>query len=292
MKDNIVKKALLKLSKKNIIKISDKTFLTWMGDIMLNQRLNIDNPTTFNEKMQYLKLYDRKEQYTKMVDKYEVKKYVSEMIGEKYIIPTIGVYNKFENIDFKKLPNQFVIKTTHDSGSTIICENKSKLDRAMIKKKIKNSLKRNYYSLYREWPYKNVKPRIIIENMIAKENEDLKDYKFFCFNGKVGIILVCSERRKKLKETWFDLNWNLLELTEGNHEIDGTIKKPLNLELMIKLSETLSKNIPFIRVDFYEVDGKVYFGELTFFPQSGYEKFKPETYNEKLGNMIDLSKIK
>lgn len=290
--NKIFERIILKLARKNIIHISDKEYFKLMGKIKLNKTMDLDNPKTFNEKLQWIKLYDRKPEYTEMVDKYKVKEYVAKTIGAEYIIPTIGIYDRVEDIDFETLPDKFVMKTTHDSGSIIICKDKNKLDKTLVKEKMNKSLKRNYYSLYREWPYKNVKPRIIIENMIGKENEEIEDYKFFCFNGKVGIILVCSERSKRLKETWFDINWNLLELREGNHEIDDTIKKPINLELMIKLSEILSENIAFIRVDFYEVNGKVYFGELTFFPNAGYEEFKPEEYNQKLGDMIDLSKIK
>ena len=181
---------LLKLDHINLIKLSDKKYIELRYFSLFLKELNLDNPKSFNEKLQWLKLYDRNSEYTKMVDKYEVKKYVSNIIGEEYIIPTIGIYNSFDEIDFKKLPNKFVIKCTHDSGGLVVCKDKNKLDKNNAKKKIEKSLKTNYYYCGREWPYKNVKPRIIIEKyMCTKEQKELIDYKFFCFNGNPKIIL-------------------------------------------------------------------------------------------------------
>lgn len=280
---------MIKLASKNIIKISDRKYLELQYKLIMGKDLNLNNPETFNEKIHWLKLYNRKQEYIKMVDKYEAKEYVSDSIGKEYIIPTIGVFETFEDIDFDKLPNQFVMKCTHDSSSTIVCDSKSNFDINKARKKINKKLKTNYYFLGREWIYKNIKPRIIIEkNMATDVQNDLIDYKYFCFNGKVELVLVCSNRKKKLNETWFDAKWNLLDLREGACEIDKNIKKPINFNLMIELSEKLSKDIPFLRVDWYEIDGKIYFGELTFYPNSGREKFNPKKYDKILGDMLKL----
>lgn len=275
--------------------LSDKNYLKIKYRLEMGKKLNLDNPQTFNEKLQWLKLYDRKEIYTTMVDKYEAKKYVADIIGEEYIIPTLGIYDKFDDIDFDSLPSQFVMKCTHDSGGIVICKDKNIFDKEQAKKKINKHLKRNFYKNFREWPYKNVKPRVIAEKyMVDESGEELKDYKFFCFNGEPKIILVCSERfsSDNMCETWFDENWNFLDIIESGHRIDKKIKKPVNFSKMMEFSKKLSTNIPFIRVDFYEIDGRVYFGELTFFPAAGFEKFEPEEWDKKLGDMLELPKEK
>lgn len=275
--------------------LSDMNFLKLKYMLIFKRKLNLNNPKTFNEKLQWLKLYDRKKEYISMVDKYEVKKYVIEKIGREYVIETFGIYNNWNEINFEKIPNKFVIKCTHDSGGVIICKDKSCFNYDEAKKKINKFLKRNYYWDGREWPYKNVKPRIIIEKYMKNENEEeLKDYKLFCFNGKPKIILVCSERfsSSNMCETWFDEDWNWMNITEGNHRVDKNIKVPQSFKKMKYLASQLSNNIPFVRVDFYEVNGKIYFGEMTFFPASGFEKFKPKEWDKKLGDMLDLKKIK
>ena len=287
------KDILLKLDNLRIIRISDKNYLKIKYKSKMGKKLDIENPKTFNEKLQWLKLYDRKDIYTTMVDKYEAKKYVANIIGEEYIIPTLGIYEKWEEIDFDKLPNQFVMKCTHDSGGIVICKDKNNLDIKKAKKKIYKSLKYNYFYFGREWPYKNVKPRIIIEKYMEDESKkELKDYKFFCFNGKVKICLVCTDRQTDLKETFFDDNWNIIEVKRPNHKINANIKKPVNFELMKVLAGKLSKNIPFIRVDFYEYKRKIYFGELTFFPASGFVDFEPRNWDYKLGEFLNLSLVK
>lgn len=269
--------------------IPDKTYIKIKYYIVFHKKIDLKNPKTFNEKINWLKLFDRKKEYIKMVDKYEVKNYVSKVIGEEHIIPTIGVYDRFEEINFEKLPNKFVIKCTHDSGGAILCKNKKFFDANEAKKKINFNLKNDYYYHAREWPYKYVKPRIIIEEyMEDKKNKKIVDYKFFCFNGKANYCLVCSDREENLKETFFDFKWNLAPFKRKNHDIDNTLKKPDNLDLMINLAQKLSKKVPFIRVDFYEVNGNVYFGELTFYPASGLSKFEPEEWDLNLGNMIEL----
>ena len=273
--------------------LSDKTYLKLKYRIVVGKKLDLKNPKTFNEKLQWLKLYDRKPIYTTMVDKYEAKKFVASIIGEEYIIPTLGVYNHFDEIDFDKLPNQFVIKCTHDSGGVVIVKDKEELDIEKAKKKIEKCLKRNYFYSNREWPYKNVKPRIIIEKyMVDNSQKELKDYKLFCFNGTPKITLVCSERfsSDNMCETFFDVNWKLYSFTENNHRVDATIKKPKTFDKMLEFSKKLSKNISFVRIDWYEIEKKIYFGEITFFPASGYEKFVPEEFGEEFGAWIKLSR--
>lgn len=281
------------INKSGIRFLNDKTYIKLFFKMRLGYEPDLEHPKTFNEKLQWLKIHDRKDIYTTMVDKYEVKKYVAETIGKEYIVPTLGVYNKFDDIDFNTLPNQFVIKCTHDSGGTIICKDKSRLNIKKAKKTITKLLKRNYYYAGREWPYKNVKPRIIVEKYMSCFGLDSAvDYKFFCFNGEPNIVLVCSDRFSNdgLKETWFDSEWNLLKITEGGHEIDRNIKKPIKFKKMKLLAKKLAQNMAFVRIDFYEFDGKVYFGEITFFPASGFERFDPKKWDRIFGDMIDLNK--
>lgn len=286
---------LLKLDQKKFIKLNDKKYIELRYFSEMGKRLNLNKPYNFNEKLQWLKLYNRKDEYTIMCDKYLVRDYISNTIGEQYLIPLIGVYDKFDDIDFLKLPNKFVIKCSHDSGSIVICENKDNFDINKAKKIINSKIKKDYYRFGREWPYKNIVPKIIVEEYM----EDIKcgeliDYKLFCFNGEPNIKLICSKRRSKkgVCETWFDKNWELLDIKEGGHDIDSSVRKPINYKLMDDLSRKLSKTIPFLRVDWYEIDGKLYFGELTFYPASGYERFSPENWNDIMGKMIKLPKVK
>ena len=274
--------------------IDDEVYLKIKYRIIMNKKLNLKNPQTFNEKLQWLKIYDRNPEYTNMVDKYEAKKYVANMIGKQYIIPTLGVWDNFEDINFENLPNCFVLKPTHTSGNVFVCKDKDKLDYKKLKIKVDKWMKRKYYYLHREWPYKNIKPRIIAETYIENKDEvGLKDYKFMCFNGDVKCSFVCSNRNseKGLNVDFYDLNWNKMPFTRHYPNSKENIKKPENYELMIKLSKQLAIDIPFVRVDFYEVNGKLYFGELTFFPGSGFEEFCPEDYDKILGDMIRLPNI-
>jgi len=286
------KRVFYALSRRGYLKfLSDKIYLKLMYRCVFNKKLNLKNPQTFNEKLQWLKLYDRKDIYTKMVDKYEVKEYVANLIGEEYIIPTLGVYDQFDEIPFDELPDKFVIKCTHDSGGVVICKDKNTFDKEEAKEKIVPRLNRNYYKRGREWPYKNVKPRIIIEEYLDDGiNEDLNDYKLMCFNGKVQCSFVCTERRSEegLKVTFFDLNWKKMPFERRYPSSTKQIEKPSNYEEMIKLAEILSKDIPFVRVDFYNINGNIYFGEMTFFPGSGTEEFTPVEYDAKLGSLIKL----
>lgn len=276
--------------------MSDKKYLEVKYKLRFGKKLNLDNPKSFNEKLQWLKINDRKALYTLLVDKFEVKKIVSEIIGESHIIPTIGCWNKFEDIDFDKLPDSFVLKCTHDSGGVYIVKNKKNLDMDKIKQKMKSSLKRNYFYSSREWPYKNVKPRIIAEEFIQNKTtdlDDIADYKFMCFNGKVKLIFTCTERNTKsgLKVTFFDLNWNIMPFERHYPKSKIKIQKPIHLTEMIKFAEMLSKDIPFVRIDFYEVENKVYFGEYTFYPGGGFEEFTPEKYDYEIGNLIDIKEM-
>ena len=290
----------MKIFKSLFYKLAIKGYLNWMPDktylkikyrLKIGKKLNLKNPKTFNEKLQWLKLNDRKPIYTKLVDKYEVRKYIQEKIGEEYLIPLIDVYNNVEEINFEKLPNQFVLKCTHDSGGIVICKDKSKLDIEKTKKKLKNAFKRNYFYWGREWVYKDIKPKIICEKYMKEENkDDLTDYKLMCFNGKVKCSFVCLNRNteKGLSIDFYDRNWNKMPFKRHYPNSNIITSKPDNYERMIELAEILSKEINFVRVDFYEIDGKLYFGELTFFPGSGFEEFIPEKYDTILGEWINI----
>lgn len=254
--------------------------------------LNFDNPQTFNEKLQWLKLYDHNPDYTTMADKLTAKRYVADKVGEEYVVPLLGVWDKFEHIDFNQLPEQFVLKCTHDSGSVVLVKDKEKLDYEMTKTKLNIALSTNYYWVGREWPYKNIKKRIIAEPYMENP-ENMADYKFLCFHGKVKMIFTCTERfeRTGLKVTFFDLNWKKQNFERHYPASSKEIDKPKNLELMIELAEQLSQGIPFVRVDFYEIKGRVYFGEMTFFPGGGMEEFRPEEWDTFLGKWIELPLI-
>lgn len=253
---------------------------------------DLKNPTTYNEKLNWLKLHDRNPLYTTLVDKCEVKKYVASIIGKEYIIPTIGVWEHFDDIDFDQLPNQFVLKCTHDSEGVVIVKDKSKLDRKTAKKKLEDSLKLQFYYIGREWPYKNVKPRIIAEKYMEDHTDgELRDYKFFCFNGEPKVMFVASGRAADdTKFDFFDLNFNHLNIQQ-HYPNAGSIRKPCTFNQMIEKSKLLSKNLPHVRVDFYEVDGHLYFGELTFYHFSGFMPFKPEKWDYIFGEWLKLSEV-
>lgn len=274
--------------------LTDKRFLEKKFKNTFGYPIHWKSPKTFNEKLQWLKLYDRKPDYIRMVDKFEVKKFVADIIGDEYIIPTLGVWNAFDEIDFSKLPNQFVLKCTHDSGGIVICNNKKLFNIKAAKRKIDKSLKRNYYYVGREWPYKDVPRKILAEPYLVDETgKELKDYKYMCFNGTVQCSFVCSERFSKdgLKVTFFDNKWNRMPFIRHYPASSTEIPKPHNHEEMIKLAEKLSKDIPFARIDFYEINGKTYFGEITLYPGSGFEEFTPSEWDKTLGNWIVLPKV-
>lgn len=271
--------------------ISDEQFLKKQWKTFFNTELNLKSPKTFNEKLQWLKINDRKEIYTKMVDKYEAKNYVADVIGKEYIIPTIGIYNKLSDIDLSKLPDKFVMKCTHDSGGLIICKDKKQLNFNKEKKKIAKRLKRNFYYSGREWPYKNVKPRIIVEKYLEdKKINELRDYKFFCFNGEPKIMYISDNSHRANQHCCFyDMQFNKLNIKRKDYkEFEQIVEKPHNFNKMIKFSKMLSKDIPHVRVDWYEVNGKLYFGELTFYTCSGFIPFETEEWDYKMGEMLEL----
>lgn len=273
------------------LKNDDKTFIKWDYYFGMGEFPNLDNPQRFNEKLQWLKLHDKHSEYTRMVDKYEAKEYVKEILGEEYIIPTLGVWERFEDIDFDSLPNQFVLKCTHDSGGLVICPDKSKLDIEKARKKITKRLKRNQFWKHREYPYKDVKPRIIAEQfMVDESGTELKDYKFFCFNGKCKMLFIATDRPFDTRFDFYDTEFNHLPFIQGHPHATKEIKKPRGFEEMIRLAEVLSKGIPQVRVDFYDINGKIYFGELTFFHYSGNVRFQPDEWDYKIGEWLDLPK--
>ena len=272
--------------------IPDKLYLSLLYKSKFGRKLDWQNPKTFNEKLQWLKVYDRRPEYTTYVDKYMVRDYIAKTIGEEYLIPLLGVWNSPDEIDFDKLPNQFVLKCNHDSGGLCICKDKANFDIEAAKVKLRESLKKDYYIEGREWPYKNVPRKIIAEKYMVDVSEalSLRDYKFMCFDGKVKCSFVCSDRNTKegLHVTFFDLDWKVLPFERHYPARKEGLPKPKCYEEMIKLAEKLSKDIPFVRVDFYEINGKVYFGELTFYPGSGFEEFSPCSADEWLGSFIKL----
>lgn len=281
------------ISRKFFFFIPDQLFLKLKFRLMMNYKLELNNVQTYNEKLQWLKLNDQNPIYTSLVDKYSVREFVKRKIGEEYLIPLLGVYERFDDIDFSKLPNEFVIKCTHDSGGVVICKNKDEFDFKKSRYIIEKCLKRNYYYSGREWPYKNIKPKIIIEKYIVDESgTELKDYKFFCFNGEVKMLFVAVDRPHNTKFNFYDLNFNKLPFKQHYENFDKSIIKPRGFDKMIELASKLSSGFPHVRVDFYDINGKIYFGELTFYHFSGFEKFEPNEWDKKMGDMIDLSKFK
>ncbi len=272
--------------------IPDEPYLKILYRIRTGKKLNLTPPKTFNEKLQWLKIHNHDDRYSIMVDKYLVREYIANKIGTDYLIPLLGVYENANHINTDELPDEFVIKCTHDSGSVILCNTKRDLTDD-VRKKLNKALKRKYYYANREYPYKNVKPRIIIEKMMHNHKENgLIDYKIHCFNGRVRLILACADREAMdgIKKVFYDESWNKLDLKRPNTSNDCQLERPRNLNKMIELAELLSHDLPFVRVDFYEINKKLYFGELTFFPGSGMERFEPDEYDAILGSYIDLGK--
>ena len=270
--------------------LGDKAYLRLTYRVFIGKKLHLKNPNGFNEKLQWLKLYDRKPNYHAMADKYLVRDYIKNVIGEEYLVPIVGVWDKFEDIDFNSMPDKFVIKCTHDSGSAVVCKDKSSFDWEAARKKITRCLNRDMFYWGREWPYKGLTPRIICERFLDNGTGDLEDYKFMCFNGEPKMVFTCTERRSEdgLKVTFFDMDWNKLPFYRHYPASSKQIEKPSQYNKMIQLAKMLSKNIPFVRIDFYEVKGQVYFGEITFYPGCGFEEFHPDEWDEKLGNLIKL----
>lgn len=272
--------------------MDDRSFIKWEYFSGMRKFPDLDHPVTYNEKLQWLKLNDIHEEYSLLVDKYEAKEIVRKRIGDEYIIPTLGVYDSFDTIDFDKLPNQFVLKTTHDSGGVVVCPDKTKLDRKAARRKIEKSLRHNYFYEHREYPYKHIKPRIIAEQyMVDESGTELKDYKFFCFDGIPKMLLIVSGRGDDQRQDFYDMDFNLLPVHRREHPNSGIIRnKPIGYEKMTDLAQQLSMGMPHVRVDLYDVNGEIYFGELTFYSGSGNVPFVPEEWDYKIGEWLTLPK--
>lgn len=269
--------------------LDDKTYLKLVYRGFFNKKLNLENPRTYNEKLQWLKLNDRNREYKTLVDKYEVRKHIEEQIGDKYLIPLLGVWDNFEQINFAELPDQFVLKCTHDSGGILICRDKNKLEINKVRNIIEKSLKNNFYYIGREWPYKEIKPRIICEKYLVDDSKvGLRDYKFFCFDGDVRAMFVATDRGIDTKFDYYDLNFNHLDIKQYYKNSSKEIYKPKGFKEMIELAKILSKGYPHVRVDFYDVNGRVYFGEMTFYHFSGFVKFEPSKWDNIFGDWIKL----
>ena len=272
--------------------LPDELFLKVVFRYKVGYWPNLKNPRSYNEKLQWLKLHDKHPEYSAMVDKIEAKKYVASVIGDKYIIPTLGTWNSVDDIDWESLPNQFVIKVTNDSGGIVVCKDKSKLDINKSKAKLKKGWGKNYYQFNKEYPYKDIKPRIIAEQYMEDESGyELKDYKIFCFDGEPKCLFVATDRGKKDGETkfdFYDMDFHHLPFLNGHPNATQWPIKPKNFEEMVEVARNLSKGIRHVRVDLYNVNGKVYFGELTFFHWSGMTPFEPIGWDYELGEMIKL----
>lgn len=276
--------------------IPDELYLQILNMRKFNKWLDLKNPKTFNEKLQWLKLHYRKSEFTTWVDKYAVKKYIGDTIGAEYVIPLLGVWNKPEDINFEELPNQFVLKCNHTSGvGLVICKNKSQLDFDAAMKELNRGLKDDFFLSGREWPYKNIERKIIAEEY--KEDEsgvELKDYKLYCFNGEPKYCQVDfgkgkGKNRFDFTRNIYDMEWNLLDI-QYNHPNDPSIiiPKPKQFDKMKDLARMLSKNEPFLRTDFYNIGDQILFSELTFYPIAGFGWFKPNEYDLELGKLIRL----
>ncbi len=274
--------------------MDDEKFLKRVYYARTGKTLNLENPKTFNEKLQWLKLHDRNPRYSVMADKAAVKDYVRKLIGQKYIIPTLGVYDSFEDIDFDKLPERFVLKCTHDSGGLVICSDRSAFNKRKAKRVLSKFLKRDYFLQWREYPYKDIPKKIIAEEFLSPDKNGLTDYKVHCFNGEPRLILVCSERfsEKGLTEDFYTESWEHLDIKRpGVPQAAEHADKPVQLDEMLSLARVLSKGIPFVRIDFYIVNNSVLFSEFTFYPASGLTNFEPCEWDKTIGDWLTLPGI-
>lgn len=271
--------------------MDDEKYLKLSYKGYIGRDLDLDNPKGFNEKLQWLKLHDHNPLYTTLVDKYRVKDWVADRIGSQYVTETYDAWRRAEDVDISGLPERFVLKTNHDSGGVAICRDRAKFDLDAAKRKLAKHLKSNYYWGCREWPYKNVEPLIFAEEYLDPDPtvNDLVDYKVMCFGGKARCVFTCTGRdADDLRVDFYDLDWNHMPFTRHYPNADVPSPRPAELEKMIELSEKLSAEIPFVRSDFYEVGNSLYFGELTFYPGSGFEEFNPESWDEQFGKLIEL----
>lgn len=268
----------------------DKCYLKLRYRLTMGRKLDLDNPVTFTEKLQWLKLYNRRPEYTVMVDKVKAKEYVADKIGVEYIIPTLGVWNDPDEIDFDALPKQFVLKCNHNSGCLCVCRDKSRLDIPKVKEALHKGLRQNYFLKGREWPYKDVPRKILAEKFMVDESDtELKDYKVFCFDGEPEIIEVDYGRFTEHKRNLYGKNWDFIHIQfEYLSDEKHLIARPEKLAEMLDLARKLSKGIPHVRADFYSIGNRLYWGELTFFPECGYGHFNPQEWDERLGKLIKL----
>lgn len=290
---SLTTRILIKITRTFRFFLTDKCFLKILYRLYMGRRLNLEKPTTMNEKLQWLKLYNRKPVYRTMVDKVLCKEYIGNLIGDEYIIPTLGMWENVDDIDFDSLPNRFVLKTNHSGGNTgvIICKDKNSLDIELTKKRLKQSLKTDIYQSYGEWPYKGMKKCVFAEALIGNEGEELVDYKFYCFDGYVDAVLVCMDRQiGSPKFYFFDKEWKLKRYNKlGKMAPEGfTIPRPNNMDKMFEIAAQISKDIPHLRVDLYNVDGKIYFGESTFFTASGFDANRLPEADLYFGSLIKL----
>lgn len=303
MKDKIVKviknpeKIFVKVLSLNVFKyMSDERYLKLMYRYKMGKKLDFDNVKTFNEKLQWLKINNKNNFYTGLVDKYQVREYIRQVLGEEYLIPLVGVWDNANDIDLNTLPDEFVLKCNHDSGGVIVCRDKSKFDMKQVARELNKRLSKNFYYVGREWPYKNIKPKVICEELLKTKDGTLPiDYKFSCFNGKVDNVMLCMGRETgKTKFYFFDKKWNLLRYNVVGREAPNnfTIPKPKMIDKMFEIAEILAKDFPYVRVDLYCEEEKIYFGELTFYPDCGFDSNLLKETDELFGDMIKLDNIK
>ena len=272
-------------------KMPDEEFLKKRYRKRLGRTLELSDPSTFSEKMQWLKLNNRRPEYAVMVDKFAAKNYVANILGDKYVTPTLGVWDHYAEIDFDSLPEKFVLKCTHNSGGLMICNDRKTVDWDKGRKQIENALMKNYYLSSREWPYKDVPPRIIAEEYLENNEEGLHDYKIWCFNGEpVYIQYITGRIGDQTYERFYNLNWELQNFSYHNPLMKEPVKRPDCLEELLWAASELAKNQPFVRTDFYVLeDGSIRFGEITFYPMSGMEQWHPVEMDRILGDRIDLN---
>ena len=289
---NVIRRLFVKIVHNMHKYLSDEKYLRLLFRVQMGYPLNLNNPKSFNEKIQWLKLYDRKPLYTALVDKIDVKRYVASIIGEEHIIKTLAIWNSINDIDISKLPNKFVLKCNNGAGNNgvVICKDKSTFDLNAAKKKLEKGMRRDGWMFLKEWPYKNVNRRFFAEEYVESENEALRDYKLLVYNGRVQNLFVVFERETNRNPyiNFYDREWNLLPFERDHPNYNKSIASPKYLKEMITLAEQLAKDIPFVRVDFYCNFDKILFGEMTFYPGSGFESFQPIEWDYKLGDLIKL----
>ena len=267
----------------------DKVYLTLLFNLKEGgYRMNLGNPRTFNEKLNWLKLHDHNPLYNMLADKYEVKRYVSEKVGAQYVVPCYGVWENPKEIDFYALPDKFVLKTTHNSGGVVVCKDKSTFDISAANAFLQANVRRNYYPLGREWAYKDIKPRVLADKYIENTGRDeLLDYKFWCFDGEPKYVY-CTVKNSDIFENFYDIEFNPVDIDHGFRRAVPEFQKPSGYDEMLMLARKLSEGIPFVRIDFFEAGGHVYFGEFTFYDWGGLRPFANLRMDEELGHLIKI----